>query len=287
MAEETDNRALARRAEQSLAAIPNALAARSLAALTDDVRVLRFPDDRSVGTLYSSINLYAWAMFGPAQGQVRLSRLAHPRVKLELAPAEPDLSFLQALAPDALEELHWSWLPGIGLGRSQVTDSTLTHLRHLTALECLHLDGTRITDAGLVHLRPLTALRILSLQWTQITGAGLAHLRDLIVLRYLSLGGTNINDAELIHLPHLPALDGLDLESTKITDAGLVHLRHLTALQSLNLQWTRVTDKGLAHLRHLTALQELYLMDTKVTQNGLLRHPGLFTAATTGHPPAP
>jgi Leucine Rich repeat len=54
-----------------------------------------------------------------------------------------------------------------------ITDTGLTHLRRLTAIEFLDLGRTRITDEGLVHLKRMKSLRRLILAGTQIEGQGL------------------------------------------------------------------------------------------------------------------
>ena len=61
--------------------------------------------------------------------------------------------------------------------RRQVTDSGLVHLKGLTSLQYLSLDGTKVTDAGLVHLKGLTELRSLRLRKTQVTNAGVEDLQ--------------------------------------------------------------------------------------------------------------
>jgi hypothetical protein len=56
-------------------------------------------------------------------------------------------------------------------------DSHLKHLKGLSSLQILDLNGTQVTDAGLEHLKGLTGLKYLSLTQTQVTGPGLEHLK--------------------------------------------------------------------------------------------------------------
>lgn len=107
----------------------------------------------------------------------------------------------------------------------------------------------RVTDAGLVHLRSLTELRELQLDGTSVTNAGLTHLEKLPNLRILYLDGTNVTDAGLVHLKELPKLQTLGLSSTKVTDSGLAKLRELPKLKWLNIAETRVTDDGVKKLQ--------------------------------------
>jgi len=156
----------------------------------------------------------------------------------------------------------------VDLTSVQVTDAGLVHLKGLTKLEKLHLDGTRVTDAGLIHLKGLTSLDNLSLTGTDVTDAGLVHLEGMTNLTGLSLG-TRITDDGLVHLKGLTSLQFLFLKNTKVTDAGLKHLEGLANLLFLNLSDTKVADEGLVHLEGLSSLRNLALVGTKVTDAGV------------------
>ena len=56
------------------------------------------------------------------------------------------------------------------------------------------MDNPQVTDAGLVHLKGLTSLEGLVLNGTEITDAGLVHLKDLANLKGLNLQGTDVSD---------------------------------------------------------------------------------------------
>ena len=49
------------------------------------------------------------------------------------------------------------------LPNTKVTDAALEHLKGLTKLQTLYLNGTRVTDVGLEHLKGLAKLRDLNL----------------------------------------------------------------------------------------------------------------------------
>jgi len=76
-----------------------------------------------------------------------------------------------------------------------VTDDDLRHVKEMTTLRELHLEGTQVTDKGLRQLSGLTALRELYLAGTHITDAGLKHLENFTQLEILDLNGTNVSDA--------------------------------------------------------------------------------------------
>ena len=61
-----------------------------------------------------------------------------------------------------------------------ITDAELVHLKGLTNLQEINLNGTQITDAGLVHLNGLVSLKKLNLSSTQITDAGVKKLQQAL-----------------------------------------------------------------------------------------------------------
>jgi hypothetical protein len=154
---------------------------------------------------------------------------------------------------------------------ASVTDANLEHLKTLTQLRLLVIEGGQITDAGLEHLKGLTGLRVLSISGTQVTDAGLVHLTGLTQLRTLCVNEPRVTDAGFVHLEGLTELQVLELPATQITDAGMEHIKGLTQLRELSLGGTQVTDAGLEHLKGLTQLQKLFLSNTKVTDDGVKR----------------
>ena len=84
--------------------------------------------------------------------------------------AQTDLGLKYYLAalktPAALHFPNW-----------RVTDKGMVHLKNLTNLQRLNLNGTKITDEGLIHLKKLANLQTLFLSRTNITDAGVADLQ--------------------------------------------------------------------------------------------------------------
>jgi hypothetical protein len=62
------------------------------------------------------------------------------------------------------------------IGRVQITDQGLGHLKDLKKLEALDRARTPITDAGLEHLIGLTSLRKLNVSGTGVTEEGTKRL---------------------------------------------------------------------------------------------------------------
>jgi hypothetical protein len=63
---------------------------------------------------------------------------------------------------------------------SHLSDKGLSHLRNLTKLEYLYVDGTEVTDAGLEHLKGLANLRELVFHETRVTDAGVKGLQKAL-----------------------------------------------------------------------------------------------------------
>jgi hypothetical protein len=241
---ETKETGLIPRENNSLATRSSGLVRRGLDDLiSKQARIVRFPADRSMGTLY------LWA-----KDEVRFSKkrqgvdargtIAVPVAKeLQLQVSEEaasDLSALAALEADDLQELN--------LG-SQVGDAGLLNIRELIGLKRLVLEGTRISDAGLPHLRRFTNLESLTFWGAHITDAGLVHLRELTELQFLGLFYTQIKGAGLIHLSGLMKLHRLFFWGSQINDAGLKNIRKLKALEWLSLQSTQITEDAVRDLR--------------------------------------
>ena len=144
----------------------------------------------------------------------------------------------------------------LSLGRTSVTDKSLTRLGEFKQLEWLDLSGTNATAAGLAPLAELTKLRQLFLEDTGATDATLRLVGNLKQLEELDLSNlTAITDDGLAPLAGLRSLKVLHLTGSPISDAGLVHLRGLKQLESLETTGTKITPAGLKQLQ--TALPKL------------------------------
>lgn len=241
-----------------------ALGAPNAAHAGQEGRVLHFPDDSPVGTLY-------WDG-GPLRTDAR-GTVAIPsgvQVTLYIDPLATDLSALASLPPDALTEILFNELGQPRRPNDDALDREVRHLAHLSALTCLDLAFTGITDAGLPHLARLINLRELNLSQTTISDRGLVHLAALANLEQLSLAGTAVTGGGFAHLGHLAHLRELRLDGTASGDAGMAHLGRLASLRELHLGNTAVTDAGLVPLAGLTYLERLHLYGTAITDVGLV-----------------
>ena len=155
-----------------------------------ETRLIRFPKDRSHGTLYErcsgSMDYRDWQRLGSARGvrEVRLNREVRLDVK---GTSETDLHFLKALLPDDLQALFLY----------EIDDSALVHLGHLSGLRELYLSNTTVSDQGLLLLSGLHDLRRLYIYHTAISDAGLRNLTRLKGLKWLTCSGTAITEEGL------------------------------------------------------------------------------------------
>ncbi|MGN6671804.1 MAG: hypothetical protein ACTHMA_00780 [Thermomicrobiales bacterium] len=207
-------------------------------------RTLKFPDERSLGTLATRPHgeqppSQDWTTLGPAQNVVT----APAGVDLCLrGKRRADLAPLAALAPDAFQALD--------LAHTGATNVTLSHLRGLTDLHELNLACTEITDDGLRHLLGLIGLRRLNLSRCYITAEGVAALGALNGLEALGLAGPYLTDEAVPYLQEFPCLRELDLSHTAVTDASLPALASLTPLRRLTLAGSAISRAGIAALAH-------------------------------------
>lgn len=232
---------------------------------------LAFPPDRVVGWLYvrASGSEGEWRNAGggaartPATGEIALPPGLEAR--LEIAPTElDDLSFLAALAPDALRSLECRGFFEFSR-RWALDDAGAAWIGRLTGLRDLRIEGGAIGDAGLAGLAPLKELRSLELDdCNGIGDAGLIALKDAVAIETLVLGSTAIRGPGLAHLAKLDRLRDLTLgnylaPSNALDDSVFPHLEDFDWLDALNLSGCdRVTDRGLAgfaKLRDLALLQ--------------------------------
>jgi hypothetical protein len=73
-----------------------------------------------------------------------------------------------------------SWLQGLCLEKSPVTDAHLKQVVRLRKLKYLSLFGTRVTDEGLGQLAGLKDLEVLLLNGTAVTDDGVARLQKAL-----------------------------------------------------------------------------------------------------------
>uniref|UniRef100_A0A831UB27 J domain-containing protein n=1 Tax=Geobacter metallireducens TaxID=28232 RepID=A0A831UB27_GEOME len=159
----------------------------------DTLRIVRFPADRTLGTLFvrerNSGSFLDWKRLGEAAGDV-----AVPAGKgLRLDVPEETIDSLPLLETLQADDLQACFLYGIA-------DDDLSHILRLTGIRELYLSGEGITGEGIVHLLELKNLERLYLYDTQVGDAGLACLKYLPRLRSLTISNAPVTDGGLDRL---------------------------------------------------------------------------------------
>ena len=145
----------------------------------------------------------------------------------------------------------------------------IADLRKNTKAKEISVGKYQITDSALKHLKEVHNLYILDLKNSLVTGAGLKYVVALPSIHELDLSGTKIEDEDLELLKRLPDLKKLNLTNTKTTDTGAAVLSSINSLISLNLEGTQIGDPALPEIEKLSHLQELSLANTKVDDDKL------------------
>ncbi len=136
-------------------------------------------------------------------------------------PEPPATAWLTKLVGDDF----FSDVAGVNLYDTKFGDAGLGHLKEMTRMEWLCLDGTQVTDVGLKHLTGLTELERLDFFGTQITDVGLEYLKGLTQLEWLALTATHISDVGLENLKGLTRLKYLVLDEAHVTEEGIEEFR--------------------------------------------------------------
>lgn len=188
---------------------------------TSNVRILRFPSDRSLGWLSryvpEEVSEEGSEYLAAARGVVVVP--ADAEIELEVDWNMPaDLAPLSALQPDDLYSLQ--------LRNVAIQPDEFAYVQTLTGLRRLFCSGTPIGDTGLAYVRALTHLESLWLHDAQVTDAGLTHVAALSALHTLALNGNpGITDVGLSRLTRLTRLRWLFISGTAVSQAGVDSLR--------------------------------------------------------------
>jgi Leucine-rich repeat (LRR) protein len=184
-------------------------------------RILHFPEERSLGTVFFR---YAGAEtsngFGKqaAQGAVVVPTGSFATLVISEEGAS-DLSPLAVLDP--------AYIRNLSLSNIDFDASQLRFIGTLSSLEFLDLSQTSVTDDDLQHLSGLTALKYLRLGHSRVTGTGLSHLKGLASLERLELKATPLTDENISRLAHFQSLTELRINGTGITYMGAAVARQL------------------------------------------------------------
>jgi Leucine-rich repeat (LRR) protein len=248
-------------------------------------RILHFPDDQFVGSLYVedpclgtpyleggrdlSLPLGLdpkrvclggdWDFVGLAKGDVAVPAGRNIKLMVMLRLRRRDAAQIARLRP-----LQYKMFAA---ERCCVDPNDLSGLSQLRPDDLYMLQVyslVRTADADQRVLEPishLTGLQILSLSKTGVTDKGMELLKKLRSLRALEFTEEQIGVKGLAVLKDLPNLEYLDC-GTEPTDVGLKHLGQLPNLRWIRIRTGRMYGPGLAALANCPRLERLCIWGT-------------------------
>jgi hypothetical protein len=248
-------------------------------------RVLHFPRDRCMGTLYIDDPCLGSAYMGQRRNLSLPYGLDPKRLVLgddwdfvgfaqgdATVPAGRDILLNIMLRLRREDAGRLAGLPALQyktFAMDRCREDPLD-LSGLSALEpndlfCLTVNSlVGQADADQRVLKPvrhLTGLKILRLHGTGVTDKGLEYLRELRSLRALEFEReSSLGNQGLAVLKDLPNLEYLALDGA--TDAGFKYLGQLSHLRWLSLRTGRIWGPGLAELANLPRLERLCIHGT-------------------------
>jgi hypothetical protein len=145
----------------------------------------------------------------------------------------------------------------------------MEHLKGLTRLENVWINGNPITNHGLACLAGMRGLKELYANATKVTDDGLVVLEGMGSFHHLFIGG--IGDKGLATLGKLPAIDFLQVQNARVTRAGIPSLQKMRAMKRLLISGDDVDDSFLAEIK--AALPKCEVKDPQAQWRGVPRNP--------------
>ena len=184
-------------------------------------RVVRFPANKSLGSLHVRAENTSWLSFEPWQplGDAKGYVAVPPGKALLLDMAgrtdKHDFSSIGSLQPQDLQALV-----------VQGTNADIRVVSRMNDLRWLLLAGTKVRDHELSALLSLSKLERLNLSATNVTDEGVVHLAQVDSLKDLTLGGDSITDQSIPYLLKLHRLERLDIRGSGVSEEGAVRLEN-------------------------------------------------------------
>ena len=247
----------------------------SIAAETQQVRAITFPEDRSYGTIIKlepNWNIFVrhpkGSFFAEARGKVQYS--AKDALMLSARfPLTDNPAVMKKLPADSFQYITFLNLPA--------EDKIFEPLTHLTGLRRIDFQEGEFQDKAFAELAKLVNLEAISVRECFVTGDSLTHFGVLKKLRAMvwkkvALDWKLLNQSSTV----FPAMADLQFSDTNLDDEGMIWLEKMPNLRQLSIDGSaRVTDKGLLILKKLKKLKKLELKKMKaVTPKGIMQLKG-------------
>lgn len=253
-----------------------------LAAGGDDAKRLKFPADRSLGSLYTlattldngrdTDNMAQY--LAPAKGEVAIPNGGRAVELVVNAAAIRNPQLLDSVNSKGLKAIK---ITVAAMEKGDATaGSVLAHIGGLTGLELLNLDRSDACDADIEKLPVLKSLKSISLFCAPISGHCFPSLKRFPELALLEVDNCPLEKEYWKFLPELPSLTELRV-STTVSDSELTQISKCKKLRVLHLGHG-LTDKNISILRDLPNLEQLHIKRSQVTLAGISKLRGMHLA---------
>jgi len=238
----------------------------------NDVRVLNFPTDSSVGAVYfSSVGATPQGNdpHRPARGMIKVPRgqvvTFAPSHRLCQNPA-----ILRNLAPNSIDRFALN-ISSMDDAEDKFCDNTLSYVSHLKGLVELLVDRSNSTNAGVAGVKDLPGLQVLSGNETVLDGSCLNVFAGHKELRCISLYSSEMSDKTMKYLAALPNLESLNIAHCNVSDEGLKQLQNCKKLALLDLSVNaKITDNCVPILLKMKSLRYVSLFRTGIKNKAVV-----------------
>jgi hypothetical protein len=251
-------------------------------------RVLQFPADRSLGTLYDlnareefwpehettspqkqprrrlwrgyqSTGWFGYTdphkKLGEARGEVSVPAGSRLRLVVDAKAANYDLSPLSRMQPDDFYAIRFSDVTPAP-GAKQIEP-----VSHLTGLRDLHLPSSLSND-DLAMLKAFPALQKLQVGIADLDSTGIAHTSAVKSLKALRLfTSTHVTREDFARVASIENLEALAVQFENFDPDGYGELAKLPNLEALEIDQQECSGAGFGHLPKLKALKRLSFND--------------------------
>lgn len=165
----------------------------------------------------------------------------------------------------------WTFLRGINLSGTSITDIGLRRLAGLQLGETLALSDTAISGEALGDFakKPLGSV---SVQRCRLSPAGWQRLAEVGATSNWFLEGSNVNDASLAEIiARHPEIERIQASGPGLTDTSAEGIARLPGLKSVLLSGTQMTDRGAGKFEAAKHLTQLDITNSNVSSTAVER----------------
>jgi len=228
-------------------------------------RILRFAPGTSMGKVMvrEAGSNGEWRVFGEAFGAAKIpaGHEAALVVKEYTRSAKMPLAPMANLAPTDIQMFVCEGSP--------LPDAEFVHLKRLTGLRIVRINGASLSARGAENFATLAELTELDLTDNNIAKQAIPIFAPMKNLRKLSLAGNPLSSTAFNDFPTFENLESLNLSGCQIIDEGIPVIARSTKLTELRLNRTKITGKGLAGLKALASLRKLEIAGTDIADPDL------------------